>query len=186
MKKLFSGRNRITGIAIALIVLAVVLFAGCALEPEPVAETIDTIIEEPALSDDFTVADGFVMAQSHDYFYVNTMRYTASPFALPLTIDNPYASDCEVRLTTADGIQFWVAIQPYGSFTLTDDSPILTYGYVIRRSNDDFVIRVRVNEYGSGYNVVPRTVDPWNAYDIDDVRAYVASYPAFVVAGYEL
>lgn len=42
--------------------------------------------------------------------------------------------------------------------------------YVIKRNNDDFVV---FSENDSvGYNVVPRTVDPCNTFDIDEVRLW--------------
>lgn len=54
-------------------------------------------------------------------------------------------------------------------------------GYFIKRNNLDFVINVELNQYGSGYNVVPKTVDPWNAYDISEVQAYAAAHPEMEV-----
>lgn len=174
-----------TAIKTILVIALVLSVFACALEPEQDITTDDTVITPPKLSDDFTVTDGYVMLQSFDYFYVNSMRYTQSPLALPLTIDNPYATDNEIRVTTSTGIQFWIAIQPYGSYTIATDNPMLLYGYVIRRSNDDFVIQVNPGIYGSGYNVVPREVDPWNAYDIEDIRTYVGLYPAMVISGYD-
>ena len=52
----------------------------------------------------------------------------------------------------------------------------MMYGYFIKRNDTDFVINVELTQYGSGYNVVPKTVDPWNAYDITEVQAYALSH----------
>jgi hypothetical protein len=51
------------------------------------------------------------------------------------------------------------------------------YGYFIKRNDNDFVINVELNSYGSGYNVVPKSVDKWNAYDINAVRQYADENP---------
>ena len=55
------------------------------------------------------------------------------------------------------------------------------FGYVVKRSENDFVIGVALDEYGSGYNVVPKDVDPDNAYDIEEVRAYCEANPDMVL-----
>ena len=60
------------------------------------------------------------------------------------------------------------------------------YGLVIKRSDDDFVVFVDENQYYSGYNVVPKTIDPENAYDIEDVKAYCEAYPEKVVMEHPL
>lgn len=60
------------------------------------------------------------------------------------------------------------------------------YGLVIKRSDDDFVVFVDENQYYSGYNVVPKTVDPENAYDIEDVKAYCEAHPEKVVTEHPL
>ena len=49
-------------------------------------------------------------------------------------------------------------------------------GYFLKRNNEDFVINIDLNQYGSGYNVVPKTLDPWNAYDIAEVQAYAQEH----------
>ncbi len=49
-------------------------------------------------------------------------------------------------------------------------------GYFLKRNNEDFVINIELTQYGSGYNVVPKTLDPWNAYDIAEVQAYALSH----------
>ncbi len=55
------------------------------------------------------------------------------------------------------------------------------YGYFIKRNDIDFVINVELTQYGSGYNVVPKTVDPWNAYNIAEVQAYATAHPEMEV-----
>ncbi len=54
-------------------------------------------------------------------------------------------------------------------------------GYFIKRNNEDFVINIDLNQYGSGYNVVPKEVDPWNAYDIAEVQTYAQEHPEMEV-----
>lgn len=39
------------------------------------------------------------------------------------------------------------------------------YGYFIKRNDTDFVINVELTQFGSGYNVVYKEIDPWNKYD---------------------
>ena len=60
------------------------------------------------------------------------------------------------------------------------------YGLVIKRNDNDFVVFVDENQYYSGYNVVPKTVDPENAYDIEDVKAYCEAHPEKVVIEHPL
>lgn len=60
------------------------------------------------------------------------------------------------------------------------------YGIVLKRNDDDYVINVDVNAYNSGYNVVPKSVDPYNAYDIDDVKAYCEQNPDKVITEHPL
>ena len=48
--------------------------------------------------------------------------------------------------------------------------------YIIKRNNQDYVIKT--DEKGNGgYNVVPKEVDPHNAYTIAQVEAYLAEHP---------
>ncbi len=54
-------------------------------------------------------------------------------------------------------------------------------GYFIKRNDNDFVINIDLNQYGSGYNVVPKTLDPCNAYDIAEVQAYAEAHPEMEV-----
>jgi hypothetical protein len=55
------------------------------------------------------------------------------------------------------------------------------YGYYLKRNEQDFVINIELSQYGSGYNVVPKSVDPWNAYDIAEVQVYAAAHPEMEV-----
>ena len=54
-------------------------------------------------------------------------------------------------------------------------------GYFLKRNNEDFVINIDLNQYGSGYNVVPKEIDPCNAYDIADVQTYAEAHPEMEV-----
>ena len=49
-------------------------------------------------------------------------------------------------------------------------------GYVIKRTETDYVINCDALGNG-GYNVVPKEVDPHNAYTIEEVEAYLAEHP---------
>ena len=53
--------------------------------------------------------------------------------------------------------------------------------YFLKRSNEDLVINIDLNRYGSGYNVVPKAIDHSNAYDIADVQAYAEAHPEMEV-----
>lgn len=55
------------------------------------------------------------------------------------------------------------------------------FGYVLKRSEYDYVVEVDLDNIYSGYNVVPRDIDPDNAYDIEDVRAYCEEHPEMVL-----
>lgn len=49
-------------------------------------------------------------------------------------------------------------------------------GYVLKRSETDYVVGCDSNGQG-GYNVVPREIDPSNAYTLEDVRNYLLDNP---------
>jgi hypothetical protein len=55
----------------------------------------------------------------------------------------------------------------------------MKYGYVIKINNDNYIVQVDPKQAGSGYAVVPRTVDIQNKFDIDDVRIYYEKNPQF-------
>ncbi len=52
--------------------------------------------------------------------------------------------------------------------------------YIIKRNDQDYVINTDENGQG-GYNVVPKSVDPHNAYTIEEVEAYIAEHPEDVL-----
>jgi len=56
-----------------------------------------------------------------------------------------------------------------------EDSMMIT-GYIKKRSETDYVINCDAQGNG-GYNVVPKEVDPYNAYTIEEVEAYLAEHP---------
>ncbi len=58
------------------------------------------------------------------------------------------------------------------------------FGNVIKRNDNNFVIFVDLNKRYSGYNVVPRAEDPYNAYDIEEVRRYCLEKPNKVFDDY--
>lgn len=60
------------------------------------------------------------------------------------------------------------------------------FGYVLKRNDNDYVVNVDLNAYNSGYNVVPKSVDPYNAYDIEDVEAYCEQNPSKVLTEHPL
>lgn len=49
-------------------------------------------------------------------------------------------------------------------------------GFILKRSETDYVIGCDAQGNG-GYNVVPREIDPHNAYTIAEVEAYLAEHP---------
>lgn len=55
------------------------------------------------------------------------------------------------------------------------------FGYVIKRSENDYIVNLDLNDLYAGYNVVPKTVDPYNKYNIEDVRAYCKANPSMVL-----
>lgn len=48
--------------------------------------------------------------------------------------------------------------------------------YVLKRTNTNYVINTDENGLG-GYHVVPKDIDPHNAYTIEQVEAYLAEHP---------
>lgn len=63
---------------------------------------------------------------------------------------------------------------------------MIDFGYVIKINDNDFVVFVDLNILNSGYNVVPKDVDPYNQYDIEDVKAYCALHPEKVLTEHPL
>ena len=60
------------------------------------------------------------------------------------------------------------------------------FGFVIINGENDYTVNVDLNSFGSGYNVVPKDVDPYNAYDIEEVRAYCDEHPDKVLSEHPL
>ena len=48
--------------------------------------------------------------------------------------------------------------------------------FILKRSETDYVINCDENGNG-GYNVVPKDIDPYNAYTIEEVEAYILEHP---------
>lgn len=61
----------------------------------------------------------------------------------------------------------------------------MNFGKIIKRNNDDFIVLCDPEVYGSGYNVVPKDVDPYNQYDIEEVRQYCIEHPEMVYPDYD-
>lgn len=53
-------------------------------------------------------------------------------------------------------------------------------GYVIKRSETDYVVNCDSQGNG-GYNVVPREIDPCNAYTLEQVRTYLLDNPEMLI-----
>ena len=62
----------------------------------------------------------------------------------------------------------------------------MNFGYVIKKSDNSYNVNVNLNQIGSGYNVVPKTVDKYNKYDVEEVKAYCNANPQMVLAEHPL
>lgn len=62
----------------------------------------------------------------------------------------------------------------------------IDYGLVIKRSDQDYVVMVDASVYNSGYNVVPKSIDSENMYDIEDVQAWCEEHPDKVLTEHPL
>ena len=60
------------------------------------------------------------------------------------------------------------------------------FGYVIKHSDTNYDVNVNLEQLGSGYNVVPRSVDKSNKYDIEEVKAYCNANPQMVFSEHPL
>lgn len=58
----------------------------------------------------------------------------------------------------------------------------MNYGYVIKRNDNDYIVNVDLENTNSGYNVVAKTIDPYNLYEIEDVKLYCTLNPDKVLA----
>lgn len=62
----------------------------------------------------------------------------------------------------------------------------MDYGYVIKKDDNWYIVDVDLNNYYSGYGVVPKTEDPWGKYDIEDVKVYCEANPDKVLTEHPL
>lgn len=53
-------------------------------------------------------------------------------------------------------------------------------GFVLKRSETDYVVNCDAQGNG-GYNVVPREIDPCNAYTLEQVRNYLLDNPEMLI-----
>jgi len=53
-------------------------------------------------------------------------------------------------------------------------------GFVLRRSETDYVVNCDSQSNG-GYNVVPKEIDPHNAYTLEEVRNYLLDNPEMLL-----
>lgn len=53
-------------------------------------------------------------------------------------------------------------------------------GFILKRSETDYVVNCDAQGNG-GYNVVPREIDPHNAYTLEQVRNYLLDNPDMLV-----
>ncbi|NBK24733.1 MAG: hypothetical protein EOM68_22245, partial [Spirochaetia bacterium] len=53
-------------------------------------------------------------------------------------------------------------------------------GFILKRSETDYVVNCDSQGNG-GYNVVPREIDPHNAYTLEEVRTYLLDNPEMLV-----
>mgnify|MGYP006969197692 CR=1 FL=1 len=60
------------------------------------------------------------------------------------------------------------------------------FGFVIINGENDYTVNVDLNSFGSGYNVVSKDIDPSNAYNIEEVRAYCDEHPDKVLSEHPL
>ena len=60
------------------------------------------------------------------------------------------------------------------------------FGYVMINGENDYTVNVDLEEYGTGYNVVSKDIDPYNQYDLDAVRAYIEANPEKVLTAHPL
>lgn len=58
------------------------------------------------------------------------------------------------------------------------------FGYVKKINDNQFIVKANLDEYGTGYGVVPKEQDPENAYDIEEVRKYVQERPEMLFEHY--
>ena len=62
----------------------------------------------------------------------------------------------------------------------------MDFGYVIKNAEDDYIVNVDLEAYASGYNVVSKDIDPYNQYDLEEVKAYCNANPKMILAEHPL
>lgn len=62
----------------------------------------------------------------------------------------------------------------------------MNYGYVIKRTENNYIVNVDLENTNSGYNVVAKTIDPYNLYEIEDVKLYCTLNPDKVLTKHPL
>lgn len=62
----------------------------------------------------------------------------------------------------------------------------MNYGYVMKRNNNDYIVDIDLENINSGYNVVPKDIDPYNLYEIDDVKMYSTVNPDKILTKHPL
>lgn len=62
----------------------------------------------------------------------------------------------------------------------------MDYGYVMKRNDNDYIVNVDLENINSGYNVVAKTIDPYNLYEIEDVKLYCTLNPDKILAKHPL
>ena len=61
----------------------------------------------------------------------------------------------------------------------------MDFGIVVRNGENNYIVLVLNGVYGSGYNVVDKSVDPYNLYELTDVEAYCEGHPDMVFDSYD-
>lgn len=57
----------------------------------------------------------------------------------------------------------------------------MDFGNVIKYNENQYRVFVKLDDSNSGYGVVPKTEDPINLYEIDEVKAYCEANPSKVL-----
>lgn len=57
----------------------------------------------------------------------------------------------------------------------------MDFGNVIKYNDNQYRVFVKLSDSNSGYGVVPKTEDPINLYEIEDVKAYCEVNPSKVI-----
>lgn len=60
----------------------------------------------------------------------------------------------------------------------------MNFGNIIKRNDNDYIVFVNLNQFGSGYNVVSKEIDVLNKYNLEDVIDYELKNPDKVFTNY--